>query len=57
MDQRDLNLGVAVVGVTALAFADAPKTLSHLSTAEMEEKLKKIEAFDEYKDMLDHNMF
>lgn len=57
VDQRDLNLGVAVVGVTALAFADAPKAMRHLTTAEMEEKLKKIEAFDEYKDMQDHNMF
>lgn len=57
VDQRDLNLGAAVVGVTALAFADAPKAMQHLTTAEMEEQLKKIKAYDDYKDMVDHNMF
>jgi carboxypeptidase Q len=57
VDHRDLNLGAAVVGVTALAFADAPTDLKHLSQADMEEQLKKIKAFDEYQDMESHHMF
>ncbi len=57
VNQRDLNLGAAVVGVTALAFADAPQPLKHLSQAEMEDQLKKIKSYDEYKDMVDHKMF
>jgi carboxypeptidase Q len=57
VDQRDLNLGAAVVGVTALAFADAPTGLKHLSPSEMEEQLKKINALDKYQDMESHHMF
>lgn len=57
VDQRDLNLGAAVMGVTALAFADAAQSLPHLDKTAMEEQLKKIKAFDSYKDMTDHNMF
>jgi carboxypeptidase Q len=57
VNQRDLNLGAAVVGVTALAFADAPQPLKHLSQTEMEDQLKKIKSYDEYKDMVDHKMF
>jgi carboxypeptidase Q len=57
VNERDLNLGVAVVGVTALAFADAKESLRHLSSAEIEEQLKKIKAYDEYEDMVSHKMF
>ncbi|HUN85765.1 MAG TPA: M20/M25/M40 family metallo-hydrolase [Terracidiphilus sp.] len=57
VNQRDLNLGVAVVGVTALAFADAQTDLPHLSQQEMEQQLRKIKAFDEYQDMQSHGMF
>jgi carboxypeptidase Q len=57
VNQRDLNLGAAVVGITALAIADAPQALRHYSQAEMEEQLKKIKSYDEYKDMVDHKMF
>jgi hypothetical protein len=57
VNQRDLNLGAAVVGVTALGFADAAQPLKHLSQTEMEEQLKKIKSYDEYKDMADHKMF
>lgn len=57
VNQRDLSLGAAVVGVTALAFADAETDLPHLSQAAMEEQLKKIKAFDEYQDMQSHGMF
>lgn len=56
VDQRDLNLGAAVVGVTALAFADATTDLPHLSQADVESQLKKIKAFDEYQDMVNHGM-
>ncbi len=55
--QRDLNLGVAVVGVTAYAFADAPNRLKQLNNSEMEDELKGIKALDEYKDMNDHKLF
>ena len=57
VNQRDLNLGAAVVAVTALAFADSPEPLRHLSQSEMEEQLKKIKSYDEYQDMLSHRMF
>jgi hypothetical protein len=56
VNQRDLNLGTAVVGITALAVADAAQPLKHYSQAEMEEQLKKMKEYDEYKDMVDHNM-
>jgi hypothetical protein len=57
VNQRDLNLGASVVGVTALTFADAAQPLNHLSQSEMEDQLKKIKSYDEYKDMVDHKMF
>jgi hypothetical protein len=56
VSQRDLNLGTAVVGITALAVADAAQPLKHFSQAEMEEQLKKMKKYDEYKDMVDHGM-
>ncbi len=55
--QRDLNLGAAVVGVTAYAFADAPLALKHYSASEVEEQLKSIKALAQYKDLQDHKFF
>ena len=57
VNQRDLNLGVAVVGMTAYAVADAPAMGSHLTDAQVEEQLKGIQALAQYKDMVAHNMF
>ncbi|MDR3740118.1 MAG: M28 family peptidase [Terracidiphilus sp.] len=57
VEQRDLNLGVAVVGVTALAFADAPQSMRHLSLTETEDQLKSIKSYEEYVDLRDHHMF
>ena len=57
VNQRDLNLGAAVVGMTAFAFADAPETLKHLSTAEMQDHLKEIKALTQYEDMQAHKLF
>lgn len=57
VNQRDLNLGAAVVGVTALAIADAPAVLPHLTPDQLATQLKKIKAWDEYEDMQSHNMF
>ena len=57
VNQRDLNLGVAVVGMTAYAFADAPAALNQLTNAQMEEQLKKIKALAQYQDMVAHNLF
>lgn len=57
VDRRDLNLGAAVVGVTAYAFADSPTTLKHATAAEVEEELKQIKSLDEYNDMKAHDLF
>jgi carboxypeptidase Q len=57
VNQRDLNLGATVVGITALEFADAPGMLAHPDQAGVEQQLKKIKAYDEYKDMVDHKDF
>ncbi len=57
VDQRDLNLGAAVVGITAFAFADAPTALPHLNAADVNEQLKKMKAYDEFEDMQAHHEF
>ena len=57
VNQRDLNLGAAVVGVTALEFADSPAMLAHPDQAAVEAQLKKIKAYEEYKDMVEHKNF
>lgn len=57
VNERDLNLGAAVVGITALEFADSAKTLEHPDQAAVEEQLKKIKAYDEYEDMVTHKNF
>jgi carboxypeptidase Q len=57
VDPRDLDLGVAVVGITAYAFADAPTTLKHFDASEVESQLKDLKVFNEYKDMVDHKLF
>jgi carboxypeptidase Q len=57
VDQRDLNLGVAVVGITAYAFADAPTTVKHLDSAEVESEFKKLKVLEQYHDLEEHKMF
>lgn len=57
VNQRDLNLGVAVVGVTALAVADAPAMLPHLNADQLEEQLKQIKSWDDYQDAVAHHQF
>jgi len=57
VDQRDLNLGTAVVGITAFAIADQATMLKHLSPSEVDDQFKKIKVFDEYQDMLAHHEF
>ncbi len=56
VDARDLNLGAAVVAVTAFDFANEA-ALPHLNTHDMEEQLKKIKVFDEYQAMQAHHEF
>ena len=56
VNQRDLNLGVATVAVTAYAFADASNALKHYSAKEVEDQLKAIKAFAQYQDLLDHHV-
>jgi len=57
VNQRDLNLGVAVVGMTAYAFADAPTTLKHYSATEVDEQMKSLKVMDQYRDLQEHKMF
>lgn len=57
VNERDLNLGVAVVGVTAYAFADAPTTLPHLDSTAVETEFKNLKVFEQYQDLQDHKMF
>ncbi len=57
VNERDLNLGAAAVGVTAYAFADAGETLKHFSTAELEQQLVEIKASLQYKDLVEHHVF
>jgi len=57
VNERDLNLGVAVVGVTAYAFADAPTTLPHLDSTAVESEFKNLKVFEQYQDLQDHKMF
>jgi hypothetical protein len=57
VDERDLNLGVAVVGVTAYAFADAPTTLKHLDTTAVEDEFKNLKVYEQYQDLQEHKMF
>lgn len=57
VNQRDLNLGAAVVGVTALAVADAPAMLPHLDANQLEDQLQKIKSWDDYQDMQAHHDF
>jgi len=57
VNQRDLNLGVAVVGITALEFADRAEPLHHLDESELTDQLKKIKQYDAYQDMVTHNLF
>lgn len=57
VNERDLNLGAAVVGITALAVADAPSVLPHLNADQLEDQLKKIKSWDDYQDMQAHHMF
>jgi len=57
VDERDLNLGAAVVGLTAYAVADAPTTLKHLDGAAVEDEFKNLKVLEQYKDLQDHKMF
>lgn len=57
VNQRDLNLGAATVGLTAYAFADATTSLKHLSAAELEKQLKEIKAWSQYQDLEEHKLF
>lgn len=56
VNERDLNLGVAVVGMTAYAIADAPAMGTHFTQAQVEEQLKGIKALAQYQDMVAHGI-
>jgi hypothetical protein len=57
VNQRDLNLGAAAVGITALAVADAPQMPPHLTAPEVDEQLKKIKQTEIYQDLQSHKVF
>ena len=57
VNQRDLNIGVTVVAITAYAFADAPNRLKQYNSAEFQEQMKSIKALEQYNDLKDHKMF
>jgi len=57
VDQRDLNLGAAVVGITAYAVADSPTTLKHLDAAGVEDEFRNLKVLEQYKDLQDHKLF
>jgi hypothetical protein len=57
VNEQDLNLGVAVVGMTAYAIADAPAMGAHLTEVRVEEQLKGIKEWAQYQDMVAHGMF
>ena len=58
VDQRDLTLGAAVVGVTAYAIADQPGTFApHFTADQVDEQMKQLKIFDNYKDMRDRGFF
>jgi len=57
VNQRDLNLGAAVFGVTALGIADAPQATPHLTKSEVDEQLKKIKQDEVYQDLVTHHIF
>jgi hypothetical protein len=57
VDQRDLTLGAAVVGLTAYAFADAPTMLPHFSSAQVEDEFKGLKVESQFKDLEEHKLF
>ncbi|MGP8252260.1 MAG: M20/M25/M40 family metallo-hydrolase [Terracidiphilus sp.] len=57
VNQRDLNLGAAVMGVTLLDVADQAEPLHHLNQTELDEQLKNIKQYDEYQDIVTHKLF
>ena len=56
VDQRDLDLGATVVGLSAYYFASASDLPGKLDQSKMEDTLKSIKAYNQYKDMVDHKM-
>jgi len=56
VDRRDLGLGEAVVGLSAYYFASVAEIPGYLDAAKMEDTLKSIKAYNQYKDLVDHKM-
>lgn len=57
VDHRDLNLGAAVVGITAYAAADSPSSLKHFDTDGVEEQLRKEKVLEQFQDLQAHKLF
>ena len=56
VNQRDLNLGAATVGVTAFAFADASNQLPQYSAQQVIDQLKAVKAYGQYEDLVQHHV-
>ncbi|HTJ31167.1 MAG TPA: M20/M25/M40 family metallo-hydrolase, partial [Acidobacteriaceae bacterium] len=52
VNERDLELGAATVGLTAYALADSPQPLApHLNPTQVEEQMKQLKIFYDFDDM------
>ncbi len=56
VNQRDLNLGAATVGVTAFAFADASNQLPQYSAQQVIDQLKAVKSYGQYEDLVQHHV-
>ena len=57
VDHRDLNLGAAVIGMTAYAFADEAKMLKHLDAKQVNDEFDSLKVLVQFKDMQEHGIF
>ena len=57
VDERNLNVGTAVLALTAYAIADSPTAFApHLDKQQMESILKNEKVYEQYKDLEKHSM-
>ena len=57
VNERDLELGAATVGITAYALADSPQPLApHLSPTQVEDQMKQLKIFPDFDDMRKRKM-
>lgn len=57
VNERDLGISAAVVGVTALGLADSPSRLPRLSATAVQSELEALGLLGQYRDMRAHGLF